>query len=107
MVNMGVVGVLSIAVFSTYQFVKLKIHGVATKDALMQVGKQALFSLSLLAVSIAAQGIWAGAAGLIVSISIGIIMVSYSVADSVHQRHFSEKIRVYTIENCYPSFALK
>jgi len=106
MVNMGVVGVLSIAVFSTYQFVKLKIHGVATKDALMQVGKQALFSLSLLAVSIAAQGIWAGAAGLIVSISIGIIMVSYSVADSVHQRHFSEKIRVYTIEKCYPSFAL-
>jgi len=106
MANMGVVGVLSIAVFSTYQFIKLKIKGVATKDALLQVGKQALFSLSLLAVSIAAQGMWGGAAGLIVSISVGIIMVSYSVADSVHQRRFSEKIRVYTIEKCYPSFAL-
>lgn len=106
MINMGVVGALTVVVFSAYQFIKLKRHGVATKDALIQVGKQALFSLSLLAVSIAAQGIWGGAAGIIVSVSIGIIMITYSVADSVHQRHFAEKIRVYTIEKCYPSFAV-
>lgn len=106
MVNMGVVGSLTIVVFSAYQFVKLKVHGIATKEALMQVGKQAMFSLSLLAVSIAAQGIWGGAAGIIVSVSVGIIMISYSVVDSVHQRHFSEKVRVYTIEKCYPYFAL-
>lgn len=103
MINMGVVGALTIAVFSAYQFIKLKRHGVATKDALIQIGRQALFSLSLLAVSIAAQGIWGGAAGIIVSVSIGIIMITYSVADSVHQRHFAERIRVYTIEKCYPS----
>ena len=102
MINMGVVGMLTVVVFSAYQFIKLKRHGVATKDALIQVGKQALFSLSLLAVSIAAQGIWSGAAGIIVSVSVGIIMITYSVADSVHQRHFAEKIRVYTIEKCYP-----
>lgn len=106
MVNMGVVGALTIAVFSTYQFVKLKIKGVATKEALIQTGKQALFSLSLLAVSIAAQGIWGGAAGIIVSVSIGIIMITYSVADAIHQRHFAEKIRIYTIEKCYPSFSV-
>lgn len=106
MVNMGAVGSLTIVVFSAYQFVKLKVHGIATKEALMQVGKQAMFSLSLLAVSIAAQGIWGGAAGIIVSVSVGIIMISYSVVDSVHQRHFSEKVRVYTIEKCYPYFAL-
>ena len=104
MINMGVVGMLTVVVFSAYQFIKLKRHGVATKDALIQVGKQALFSLSLLAVSIAAQGIWSGAAGIIVSVSVGIIMITYSVADSVHQRHFAEKIRVYTIEKCYPLF---
>ena len=103
MINMGVVGTLTVVVFSAYQFIKLKRHGVATKDALIQVGKQALFSLSLLAVSIAAQGIWGGAAGIIVSVSVGIIMITYSVVDSVHQRHFAEKIRVYTIEKCYPS----
>ena len=83
---------------------KLKLRGAATKDALIQTGKQALFSLSLLAVSIAAQGIWGGAAGMIVSVSIGIIIICYSAANSVYQRHFSEKIRVYTIEKCYPSF---
>lgn len=106
MVNMGVVGALTIVVFSTYQFIKLKLKGVATREALMQTGKQALFSLSLLAVSIAAQGIWGGAAGIIVSVSIGIIMITYSVADAVHQRHFAEKIRIYTIEKCYPSFSV-
>ena len=106
MVNMGVVGTLTIVVFSTYQFIKLKLKGVATREALIQTGKQALFSLSLLAVSIAAQGIWGGAAGIIVSISIGIIMITYSVADAVHQRHFAEKIRIYTIEKCYPSFSV-
>lgn len=105
MVNMGSVGALTIAVFSVYQFIKLKHQGYATREALIQVGKQALFSLSLLAVSIAAQGIWGGAAGIIVSVSIGIIMISYSVIDTVHQRHFSEKIRVYTIEKCYPQFS--
>ena len=95
MINMGVVGTLTVVVFSAYQFIKLKWSGVATKDALIQVGKQALFSLSLLAVSIAAQGIWGGATGIIVSVSVGIIMITYSVVDSVHQRHFAEKIRVY------------
>lgn len=106
MINIGVVGSLTIVVFSTYQFVKLKLKGVATKDALIQTGKQALFSLSLLAVSIAAQGVWGGAAGIIVSVSIGIVLITYSATDSVHQRHFAEKIRIYTIEKCYPTFSV-
>ncbi|WP_418702909.1 hypothetical protein [Anaerotignum faecicola] len=104
MINMGVVGTLTVAVFSAYQFIKLKLNGIATKDALIHIGKQVLFSLSLLAVAIVAQGIWGGAAGIIVSVSVGIIMITYSVADLVHQRHFAEEVRVYTIEKCYPSF---
>lgn len=105
MLNMGVVGTLTIVVFSSYQFVKLKIKGEDTKTALIQVGRQALFSLSLLAVSIAAQGIWGGAAGIIVSVSVGILVIVYSVGDAVHQRHLSEKIRVFAIERSYPAFA--
>lgn len=105
MLNMGTVGVLTIVVFSTYQFVKLKIKGEDTKAALIQVGRQALFSLSLLAVSIAAQGIWGGAAGIIVSVSVGILIIAYSAGDAVHQRHLSEKIRIFAIEQCYPAFA--
>ena len=106
MVNMVVVGALTIVVFSTYQFIKLKLKGVATREALIQTGKQALFSLSLLAVSIAVQGIWGGAAVIIVSVSIGFIMITYSSVDAVHQRHFAEKIRIYTIGKCYPSFSV-
>lgn len=106
MVSMGVVGTLTITVFSAYQFVKLKMKGVATREALIQTGKQTLFSLSSLAVSIAAQGIWGGAAGIAVSAGIGIIMLIYSVVDAVHQRHLAEEIRIYAIETCYPSFSV-
>ena len=106
MVNTGVVGALTIVVFSAYQFIKLKINGVATREALIQTGKQALFSLSLLAVTIAVQAIAGNVAGIIVSVSIGIIMITYSVASTAHQRQMAEKIRVYTIEKCYPSFSV-
>ena len=106
MVNMGVVGSLTIIVFSAYQFIKLKRMGFATREALLQVGKQALFSLSLLAVSIAAQGIWGGPAGIIVSVSAGIIFISYTVFTSVHHRQFAKRIRIYTIDKCYPSLQI-
>lgn len=105
MVNMGVVGTMTTIVFSVYQFIKQKLNGMETREALIQVGKQALFSMSLLAVSIAAQGIWGGSAGIIVSISVGIIMIIYAVCDAIHQRHIAEEIRVYTINECYPAFA--
>lgn len=104
MSNMGAVGLLTISVFSVYQFVKLKQNGVTTRDALIQVGKQALFSLSLLAVTIVVQGVWGGCAGIIVSISIGIICIAYSLGTTAHQRNFSEKIRIYVIDKCKPVF---
>ena len=52
MCTMGTVGAITVAVFSTVQFVKLIYHGECLKSAAIQVGKQALFSLSLLAISI-------------------------------------------------------
>lgn len=106
MVNMGVVGTLTITIFAVYQFAKLKRSGVTSREALMRVGKQALFSLSLLAVSIAAQGVWGGPAGIIVSVSIGIILISYSTISSMHQRNFSELVRVYTIEKYRPLISI-
>lgn len=106
MVNMGVVGTLTITIFAVYQFAKLKRSGVTSREALIRVGKQALFSLSLLAVSIAAQGVWGGPAGIIVSVSIGIILISYSTISSMHQRNFSELVRVYTIEKYRPLISI-
>lgn len=104
MCSMTAVGAITIAVFSTYQFIKLKRDGIVTREAAIQIGKQALFSLSLLAVSVAAQGIFGGPAGLIVSISTGIIFITYSIVDITHQRKMSEKIRVYMIDKCKPLF---
>ena len=104
MCGMTAVGAITIAVFSTYQFIKLKRDGIVTREAAIQIGKQALFSLSLLAVSVAAQGIFGGPAGLIVSISTGIIFITYSIVDITHQRKMSEKIRVYMIDKCKPLF---
>ena len=48
MCGMTAVGAITIAVFSTYQFIKLKRDGIVTREAAIQIGKQALFSLSLL-----------------------------------------------------------
>ena len=103
--SMGVVGTMMVAVFSVYQFAKLKLKGVTTHDAFVQVGKQALFSLSLLVVSIVVQGACGGCAGIIVSTSVGIICVVYSLGTVVHQRHFSEKLQIYMIDKCKPVFA--
>lgn len=105
MCSMGSIGAITIAVFSTVQFIRLIRNGESLKSAAIQVGKQALFSLSLLAVSIAAQGVFGGPAGIIVSVSIGIIIVIYFVADAVYQRNYSEWIRVYMIDKCKPYFS--
>lgn len=102
---MGTVGAITIAVFSMVQFIRMIGKGQSLKDTAIQVGKQALFSLSLLTVSIIAQGILGGPSGMIVSVSAGIIFVTYSITDAVHQRHYSEKLRIYMIEKCRPTFA--
>jgi ElaB/YqjD/DUF883 family membrane-anchored ribosome-binding protein len=105
MCSMGTIGAITIAVFSTVQLVRLIYKGVSVKEAAIQVGKQALFSLSILAVSIAAQGIFGGAAGVIVSVSVGVIFVTYSIAETVHQRHYSEELMICMIDACKPTFA--
>lgn len=103
--SMSAVGSITITVFSACQFISLIRNGVSLKEAVLQVGKQALFSITLLAVSIAAQGICGGAAGLIVSVSTGIVFITYSIIDVIHQRNFSEYIREHMIEKCKPNFA--
>lgn len=102
--NMGIVGVITISVFSAYQFAKLKLQGADTREALLQVGKQAACSLSVLTVSIAVQCAVGGTAGIIVSVGIGFLMVSYSVVSTVHQRQFAEELQIYVIEKCKPVF---
>ncbi|MDQ7839335.1 MAG: hypothetical protein RDU59_12680 [Thermodesulfobacteriota bacterium] len=105
MCNMGVVGFMAIAVFSVYQFAKLKRMGYGKKECLIRVGKQAAFSTAVLIASIIAQGICGGPSGIIVSLSIGLIVLTYMVSLSIHDKKLMEGIRVYTINKSYPSFS--
>ena len=102
MCNMAAMGGLAIIVFSVYQFTKLKLQGYSTKECLLRVGKSAAFSVSVLLLSIIAQGLWGGYAGIIVSLSAGIIIVSYVLIDNKHKKMVSEKISVYMIKKCEP-----
>lgn len=102
MCNMGVVGSIAIVAFSIYQFYKLKRLGYGTKESLLRVGQQAAFSVSVLIISIIAQGIWGGAAGMIVSISVGIVVVIYKTFDNLHEKELMEKIRIYVVEKACP-----
>ncbi len=102
MCTMGIVGTLSIMVTSVYQFVKLKIQGYSTKESLIRVGKSAALSLSMLALAIIAQGIWGGPAGIIVSVTAGIIVTGVSAIGIIHDREIRKKVHLYLIELSYP-----
>lgn len=102
MCNMATVGGLAIVIFSVYQFTKLKLLGYSTKDCLLRVGKSAAFSGTVLLISIISQGLWGGHAGIIVSISIGFIVLTYKVIENQHNKRIGEQISIYMIQKCEP-----
>ena len=103
--NMTIVGVITIAIFSAYQYFKLRCGEMYADEALSVICRQTMFSLSLLTVSIIAQGAFGGVAGLIVSTSIGLVFLGYTTVSSVHQRKLGERLREFAIEQYKPNFA--
>lgn len=100
--NFASVGAISIILVATYQFLKMEMRDVETSAALKEVGKQALFSISVLATSIAVQGIYGGCAGIIVSTGVGFVVLTAGAVQSAHQRKLETQIREYTIEEYRP-----
>lgn len=98
MANFAAVGVLSTMIVCTYQFVKLKLNGASTSEALALTGRTALTSMTILAVSLIAQGIWGGPAGIIVSTSIGLAIFIVDTGKTIHARKLEAHIREYSIE---------
>lgn len=98
MCNMATVGALAIIVFSAYQFTKLKLLRYSNKECLLRVGKSAAFSAMVIMTSIIAQGLWGGHAGIIVSIGIGIIILSYQIAENKYNKKLNERIQAYVIK---------
>lgn len=100
--NMGIAGSVAIITFSVYQFVKLKMNGVSTMDALCSVGKSTMVSVASLAVTVVVQAAFGGPAALAVSIGIGAVLLSYSMYNMYHDKKLMSKIHCYTIEKSYP-----
>ena len=57
-----------------------------------------MVSIVTLGLSIAAQGIWGGYAGIIVSISGAVIIVSANLIMSIHDKNVRERIAVYLVD---------
>ena len=103
--NFAAVGLAVIAVMSIYQYAKLRLNGVSREDTKDQISKQTIFSISVLCVSIIAQGIYGGYAGIIVSTSIGVIYFGYNITKMIAQREIAEKLRADTVV-AYKDFIL-
>ena len=98
LVNFANIGLTSIAVISMYQYMKLRYQGVDSRTAAYQVAKQSAFSASLLTVSIIAQGLYGGYAGLIVSTSIGIVCFAFNMKKAISQSEQEERLRTESIK---------
>ena len=98
MMNFAAVGLLSTSIVCVYQFTKSKLNGAATDEALALTGRTALSSVAMLAVSLAAQGIWGGPAGIIVSTGAGLAVLVVDTGKTVHARRLEARIREYSIE---------
>lgn len=98
MANFAAIGILSTAIVCVYQFTKSRIDGASTNEALNLTGRTALSSITMLAVSLAIQGIWEGPVGIIVSIGAGLAVLVVDAGKTVHTRRLEERIREYSIE---------
>lgn len=103
-VNLSVVGALTTLVFSIYEFAKLKRDGYNTRECILRTSKSAAISLTMLALSVVAQGIWGGIAGIAVSIVVGIVMVGFSVSKIQRDKEIMQDIMYSSIEQSAPVF---
>ena len=101
--NMGVVGAVIIVTSSIYQYVRLRRAGCSTEECFARIGKQALVSVSSLAVMIMVQASFGSGPAAIVGISISAIALSYSLYQAYHNKLLAGKIQGYVIEKSYPS----
>lgn len=102
MCQMGTVGVISSIVFSSWLFLKLKFQGHDSKVALSKASRSLGYSLGILFVSIVSQGLWGGHAGIIVSISIGLIAMIYQLIKYQVSKKVIESVQLFSIEKLKP-----
>ncbi|PLT33629.1 hypothetical protein [Bacillus sp. V5-8f] len=107
MCNMATIGIVGSIVFSTWLFVKLRWKGHSSRFAFASAVKSLGTSLAILFISIIAQGVWGGYAGLIVSLSIGLSMVIFQYVKHNLNHKLLDNITNYSIEKSRPILFIK
>lgn len=77
--TMLVFGILTIFIFSIVQFVLLLVSRVNIAKCLIKIVKQLFFSLILLSSSVVAQSVLGGYSGIIASLILGLIFISFVI----------------------------
>lgn len=84
--GLGVIGTLSTVAVAGYGFVKMKIKGASTKEALAATGKNAGISLAITAAASVATLAFGATAGAVVSTSIGVGLLASSLFKAFRKR---------------------
>ncbi|PAM93525.1 hypothetical protein B4N84_17465, partial [Flavobacterium sp. IR1] len=100
--RIGTVGVISSIVFSTWLYIKLKVQGYDSKFAFVKATKSLGYSLGILFISIVSQGLWGGHAGIVVSLSIGLIVMLFQFIKHQVSKKVIKKIQLFSIEKLKP-----
>ena len=104
-VNMGFSGIVALAFVTIVQYVKMRKEGIDPDVAIRVVCKQSIISISILALSLTAQGIYGGYAGLIVSSAISVLYFGHNTFKLIKSKISEEKLKTYAIEQ-YKSIVL-
>lgn len=96
--NFAIVGLLSIAISTTYTIAKMKFYNIDDEIIADSVIKQTGLSLATMALYTLASLAFGNVAGVIVSIGTTIFYVANTAVKNVKQRRFNEKLSEYVVE---------
>lgn len=98
LLNGTAAGMLSILMVSVYQLANVQLEGDLDAQILGQVGCNAAYSASVLAVSMIAQSLLGGSAGILVSTAAGAVLYLAEIAKTVKEKQMQGRLREYAIE---------
>lgn len=106
MLNMAAVGAISLLVVSGISYARMRWHGTERREALAVVGKQMAVSGSILILSLIAQSAFGGLAGMLVSLSIGLIFLANGIMTARHENEVNLRLQEYTVAQYRPLFSV-
>ena len=104
-VQTSIIGTIVILISSTYTYFKLRANGYKPRQALIEVGKQAITSVLLLIAEVWIINISGGTAGIIFSVICTLAIMGYTIYSIHVDKELRQRI-VYAIEGRQYQLAL-